>query len=744
MTTLQDIMGLITKRKIKTPSDNDYIISAAYTDIYERLKPQPKMEPNLLSLGAIKAYIGSGSQGPPGAAATIAIGTTTTGAAGSSAVVTNVGTSSAAIFNFTIPQGAQGVQGIPGSAAASCPDHFTLAAVSGLFQIRMANSPNLTNMYSGNNTLGWSYGYYDLSTNADGFGNLLFLKDNNVLNTAISLPIDLNVGDTVKISGIVYIPTIETGVLPEPLNTNFYVTVSHFNCSDLNDGAPPLYTVIPVATYPINDIDNKSKSVCFTESITLGTILPSNETFFVVGLHVGCGEALEIYPNAKFSYTLSATQVCIAAGTNLLIRNCCDPAFSEVIINNEVAVGSSFVDNEGNCWTVEAETLNSVTGIRTKVSEYSGCSVCIAANLCPENLIVQSCCEAGAQFFSGALAGLDVGDTFVDTNGYCWSIIDTTGAPITNNVTVGTAYPATDCDSSVCTDANTCPTPVRLFSCCDLGYGSTSLEILQAAVPTLAVDDYFVDTFGFCWQIAEGSPAFPNLSFITPATEELRCGEDLGCTELNTCPVELKYTVQNCCTEEIEVLILNSTYNINSILTLELATGYGCYKILSWSDTGIVTATVVSVDGVYSDCIECTTNLPNFYCASQSQCCWEYENDNQLSVATITGYRCDGSWIVDFVLPFNATICMAQVIRSTFGIDVKGCCTFDVLNPSESVSISVGVSTCNLELGEITIPPGVLLSTVLGNLGYEDTCARCVEKLEDDDNDFLYVECNPL
>jgi hypothetical protein len=57
MTTLQDIMGLITKRKIKTPSDNDYIISAAYTDTQERLKPQPKMEASLLSLNGIKKYV---------------------------------------------------------------------------------------------------------------------------------------------------------------------------------------------------------------------------------------------------------------------------------------------------------------------------------------------------------------------------------------------------------------------------------------------------------------------------------------------------------------------------------------------------------------------------------------------------------------------------------------------------------------------------------------------------------------
>lgn len=55
-----------------------------------------------------------GPQGPDGAAATITVGTTTTGAAGSEATVTNSGSTSAAVFNFTIPQGIQGIQGIQG------------------------------------------------------------------------------------------------------------------------------------------------------------------------------------------------------------------------------------------------------------------------------------------------------------------------------------------------------------------------------------------------------------------------------------------------------------------------------------------------------------------------------------------------------------------------------------------------------------------------------------------------------
>lgn len=49
-----------------------------------------------------------GDKGDTGTAATVQIGTTTTLSAGSSATVTNAGTSSAAIFNFGIPKGADG------------------------------------------------------------------------------------------------------------------------------------------------------------------------------------------------------------------------------------------------------------------------------------------------------------------------------------------------------------------------------------------------------------------------------------------------------------------------------------------------------------------------------------------------------------------------------------------------------------------------------------------------------------
>ena len=58
-------------------------------------------------------------QGPPGAAATVTVGTVTTGEPGTDAIVTNSGTESAAVLDFTIPRGETG------PAGAGVPDGGT-------------------------------------------------------------------------------------------------------------------------------------------------------------------------------------------------------------------------------------------------------------------------------------------------------------------------------------------------------------------------------------------------------------------------------------------------------------------------------------------------------------------------------------------------------------------------------------------------------------------------------------------
>lgn len=61
----------------------------------------------------------TGAQGAQGASGTLAVGTVTTGAAGSSVIVTNSGTSTAAVLNFTIPRGDTGAAGTNGADGVS-------------------------------------------------------------------------------------------------------------------------------------------------------------------------------------------------------------------------------------------------------------------------------------------------------------------------------------------------------------------------------------------------------------------------------------------------------------------------------------------------------------------------------------------------------------------------------------------------------------------------------------------------
>ena len=79
-----------------------------------------------------------GVDGADGASATILVGTVTTGAAGSAAVVTNSGSSAAAVFDFIIPQGVKGDPGIKGdqgdigATGEAGPNEVSEATVSSL------------------------------------------------------------------------------------------------------------------------------------------------------------------------------------------------------------------------------------------------------------------------------------------------------------------------------------------------------------------------------------------------------------------------------------------------------------------------------------------------------------------------------------------------------------------------------------------------------------------------------------
>jgi hypothetical protein len=123
---------------------NDAVVfgGSTYLALGTSLGSEPDVSP---AVWAVLAQAGSlGATGPAGAAATVSIGTVTTGAAGTQASVTNSGTVSAAVLNFTVPQGAPGANGTGGGGGGG---------TSGIPFASMYHAVSFnTNYYSVNNT----------------------------------------------------------------------------------------------------------------------------------------------------------------------------------------------------------------------------------------------------------------------------------------------------------------------------------------------------------------------------------------------------------------------------------------------------------------------------------------------------------------------------------------------------------------------------------------------------------------
>ena len=96
----------------------------------------------------------TGASGAAGTAATITIGSVTTGTPGSSVSVTNSGTTAAAILNFTIPQGSTGATGPAGSGGGSTFSGNTDGVAEGSTNLyftneraTLANNSRFTDVY---------------------------------------------------------------------------------------------------------------------------------------------------------------------------------------------------------------------------------------------------------------------------------------------------------------------------------------------------------------------------------------------------------------------------------------------------------------------------------------------------------------------------------------------------------------------------------------------------------------------
>jgi hypothetical protein len=453
----------------------------------------------------------------------------------------------------------------------------------------------------------WSDSFYDSvwSYNSGILGKNI---SSDVASSGIPIPINLVADDKITLNGTAFFNLaknyINSGFMPRLL-----IGVYYFDCDITSDLGNRAYTFIPLTTADFDIYGN----VCFSSEVTLASNFDYHQTRILFGFNivlVGSGTPPDLpdEPIATVSYTLDIERPCPAVKDNFIIRNCCEPAITELVHIPSVAVGSFYVDNEGNCWEVISESDDVTNFTRTFVNDYTTCLECQTANPCPQNLKIESCCFIGQEYVTGSLPGLNVGDTFVDNYGLCWTVTSGTSEPITEESITVASIIAGGC--TPCITANPCPNFYSISSCC------TNLNAVVALQDVLNVGDSFVDTNGNCWQVKLiMQPQLPTMYGIIVDTVYTGAIDPVTncdlCTTAKPCPSEYFITIRGCCdNDRIEVAQIPAQYMVfNEGMIFSDWWGV-CWEVMSFDVTGIETYPIwnwsISFQAAnYKDCKTC-------------------------------------------------------------------------------------------------------------------------------------------
>lgn len=425
---------------------------------------------------------------------------------------------------------------------------------------------------------------------------------------SIPLPINLVPNDIVTLNGTAYFNNALQW-LEQGWSVNLVVGVYYFNCSDFKEGNPSLFSFIPVQTFSFDS----NGIACFLLEETLFSNFDKHDTRFVLGynIYAECQGECELpatpRPIITVSHTFDIERPCAAVNTNFIIKNCCEPIITELVNIPGLQVGNFHVDDEGNCWEVISESKDVTNFTRNFVDTYTSCVECQTANECPQNLVIQSCCVQGAEFVTGSLPGLVVGDVFVDNHGLCWSVIAETSAPISEESITVVSSGYEGCED--CKINNPCPSFWFVKSCCN------ELEEVIATTVPLNQFDSFVDTNGMCWSVQGETNQLPTnygivVDIIYTGAVEPDTNCDL-CISANNCPTEYFLTIKSCCGSRIEVTQVPAEFMSFREGTIFKDYWGICWEVMSYDTTGVETypvfewSTISEPISVFEDCQLC-------------------------------------------------------------------------------------------------------------------------------------------
>lgn len=254
-----------------------------------------------------------GDRGATGSAATIRIGTVTTGEPGTEASVTNSGTVSDAVFNFTIPRGEKGEKGEGGgSGGTSVTVDTTLSATS--------TNPiaNKTVYNALDNKLDKTAAVYEATkATQDGYGN--------VITSTYARKVDLasyvkTVNNTAPdASGNVNIAVSGSGGVSTS-ESNTWTAQQNFRDLMLNREKYTTYVVNGTSDTPVTSTMVYAVTGAFTLNLATlaGALSASQSSVFTAYFAANADYSLTISNAGKLKYVGSASDVAITSAGMLL------------------------------------------------------------------------------------------------------------------------------------------------------------------------------------------------------------------------------------------------------------------------------------------------------------------------------------------------------------------------------------------------------------------------------------------
>jgi hypothetical protein len=303
---------------------------------------------------------------------------------------------------------------------------------------------------------------------------------------------------------------------------------------------------------------------------------------------------------------------------NLVIGSCCVEGF-ELVSGSlpGLVVGDTFVDNNGLCWNVNSDTAAPISEESiTVVSITTGdCAGCIGTNPCPTFWNIQACCKTPLSEIIATTVVLNSGDTFVDTDGICWTVnSEAFSLPTNYDIVVDTVYTGGVNNCEDCQTANPCPEEyfVTVRACCD----TDRVEVIAVPAEFMVFFEglVFSDEYKICWEVMSYSTTGVGTYLLTNFNvgsykDCFMCINDVAAQACSTL-----WQVRDCSTNIVyTATAFNNILTVGSFHEGDLDTGGEliriCFEVLGYGYPAINPLSVFVRDTQWGSCIECLENI---------------------------------------------------------------------------------------------------------------------------------------